>query len=456
MKSRIIFSQENNKRVILIFAGWSTNPSFYRHLKADGWDIALVWDYYSLDFDPSFLDKYSTIFVVAWSMGVAAAAHAAATSLSAERISAAFAINGTLYPCSDSYGIPEAIYEGTRLNLTPKNLLKFTKRMGYVPPKNLPAPLKEDFYIPDFEALAVELENMKTSSLKGNLPWKRVYISLNDRIFPAASMEAAWRLITPTPEIIRLEAEHYVNLQRVIDDITPDLKGIAKHFGEALTSYEAEAVAQHQVVEKLMNILSETDCSNIHSMLEIGTGSGLFSRKLLSSLPLTSATFIDLYPIPPFNKIAVEKYVVEDAEKWMEGSEPDSFDIIASASTIQWFADPDRFFKNSSHALRHGGILLCSTYLPGNLKNLTEGKSTLLYRSKEELERSLRKYFKDISTFESPITLDFPSRRDMLMHLKKTGVAGGKHSLLPFDERQKPDRTDTRLTFLPFYILARK
>lgn len=463
MESRIIFSEPGNRRLILIFAGWSTNPSFYRHLRADGWDIGLVWDYYSLEFEPDIIRGYESIYLIAWSMGVAAAAHTAATSLPADKISAAFAVNGTLFPCSDVYGIPEDVYEGTRLNMNPRNLLKFTKRMGYVPPKNLPPALKEDFYVPDFERLASELENVKKNSLKGTLPWKRVYISLNDRIFPASNMERAWESVSPMPEIVRLNAQHYIDLQLIIDNVTPDINLIGGHFADAMATYDANAKAQSEITAHLFSMIDEINYPEIHDMLEVGPGSGLLTSKLLTALPLHSATFVDLYPLKPFGLIQNETYIEADAEKWISDAPDRTFDLVASASTIQWFADPDSFFRHSYRILREEGFLLCSTFLPGNLGELSSGRpAPLIYRSAEELEKSLRKYFPEVSMHPAPIHIRFGSRREMLLHLKLTGVAGAKRSRLPIalSDRQSSGREENpgthTLTYHPLYILAKK
>lgn len=460
MKTRIIFSQPGNKRLILIFAGWSTTPTFYRDLHSEGWDIAVVWDYTSLDFDSSIINEYSTIFIIAWSMGVAAAAHAAATTLPPQRISAAFAVNGTLHPSSDSFGIPEKIYESTRATLNARNLIKFTKRMGYDPKvtDKMPQIDSEDFYIPDFNSLAMELENMRSKALKGLLPWKRVYISSNDRIFPAKSMHAYWEKDPANPQIISLDAPHYIHLQSIINQNTPNLSKIAKRFENAVGSYDANASAQKIIVEKLVDMLPSEADKRVRSMLEIGTGSGLLARSLTKRLlNLEESTYLDLYPLSRLNLAPIEKYVCADAEKWIIDAPDAAFDLIASANTIQWFADPENFVSNAARILRPNGYFLCSTFTKGNLEELDSKRpAPLIYRDEEELRKILGRHFSNVILKAEPITLTFPSHRDILLHLKLTGVAGGAPSDLPYHELSNP-KTNTSgyiLTYRPLYILA--
>lgn len=460
MKTRVIFSQPGNRRLILIFAGWSTTPAFYRDLHSEGWDIAVVWDYTDLDFDPSVIEDYSSVFIIAWSMGVAAAAHAAATTLPSGRIAAAFAVNGTLYPSSDRFGIPENIYESTRATLNARNLLKFTKRMGYVPPapETMPPVAPEDFYIPDFDSLAIELENMRSEALKGSLPWKRVYISTNDRIFPAESMHAYWEAAPSRPQIIDLDAPHYVHLQSIINENTPNLTKIGSRFERAVGTYEANASAQKMIIDNLIAMLPSEADKSVRSMLEIGTGSGMLARCLAERLPnLEAATYLDLYPLQRLDLVTTESYIRDDAENWIIDAPDSAFDLIASANTMQWFADPENFFRNAARALRPDGYFLCSTFLKGNLEELDSKRpSPLLYHDEDELREMLNRHFSHVTLKSEPIKLTFPSRRDMLLHLKLTGVAGGVPSGLPY--RDIPNTiTNTSgctLTYRPLYILA--
>lgn len=467
MKTKLIHTNPECKRLILIFAGWSTTHTFYRDLHAEGWDIAIVWDYSSLDFDPSIVDNYSTIYLIAWSMGVAAAAHAAATTLPADRVSAAFAVNGTLYPSSDKYGIPEAVYEATQATINARNLMKFTKRMGYVAPSSSLPPLPtEDLYIPDFESLSFELRNVRDNALKGNLPWKRAYVSVNDRIFNPEAMLRAWNDNPEQPVIVRIDAPHYVNLQAIIDDVTPDIPHIATRFSKAIDTYNENASAQQQIINTLIDLTSEKAHFDNPSILEIGVGSGLLSQKIKEIYHPETATFIDIYPIHPLGIAPKETYVEADAEEWIASVASDTFDIVASANTIQWFADPENFFRQAARILRPGGLLICSTFIKGNLAELDINRpSPLIYRSREELERFVTKYFPDAEFKQEDITMTFPTRREMLMHLKLTGVAGGKPSSLPYIKDTATSHTPITsidqhdhctLTYRPFYISARK
>ena len=108
MKIDFLCRDDNNTRLILIYAGWSAGPSIAADVRMEGWDVAVVHDY-----------------LFAWSLGV----YAASVTLPPDRVTAAFAINGTLSPVDDSHGIPAAVFRGTAAGLDARNLMKFRMRM---------------------------------------------------------------------------------------------------------------------------------------------------------------------------------------------------------------------------------------------------------------------------------------------------------------------------------------
>ncbi len=56
-------SFDNNQRLIIIFAGWGMSADPFRHLRVEDCDIMTVWDYTTVDFDPSPLAGYEDIYI---------------------------------------------------------------------------------------------------------------------------------------------------------------------------------------------------------------------------------------------------------------------------------------------------------------------------------------------------------------------------------------------------------
>jgi len=160
MKS--VFTQHNNAtRLILFFTGWGMDPEPFRELRRDGYDVLVVYDYVIADGDveclAAKLEGYAEIVVVAWSFGV----FFANLILKGRGlpVSAAIAVNGTLYPVDDRRGIPHRVFALTLRTLSEKSVKFFNQRMC--------GPLYDTFAANapqrDIESLRKELEVFATS-----------------------------------------------------------------------------------------------------------------------------------------------------------------------------------------------------------------------------------------------------------------------------------------------------
>lgn len=422
MKTEFIRRDSSNRRLILIYAGWSTGPSLFSDVGISGWDVAVTYDYTDLSADTSFLEGYSTVLVFAWSLGV----RMAAVSLPPEKITAAYAINGTLFPVNDTEGIPEAIYEATAANLDRRNLLKFRRRMAG-DAQTFHKYFSGESNDAETECLRSQLYTVRDSILpEKKLPWRRAYISDNDLIFPPANMQRSWKHLGV--ETIRTETPHFVPMKDVISGIVPESSLISRRFESASDSYNNNAPAQKEIAAHLAGILAESGPAKGKRILEIGPGTGLFTSLYGSILAPRRAEFVDIATVGPFGIAETETYHKQDAETWITQYRND-FDYILSASTVQWFCDPEVFISNCRKALRPGGRLLISSFLPGNLGELDSLRpSPIFYHHADTYRKWMEKNFSDVSVESEEIRLSFSSPRDLMLHLKLTGVAGSAPS----------------------------
>ena len=105
-------NKQNNKKLIVFFAGWSFDYHPFATLDTNGYDVIFVYDYNNIEvpYELNNLQNYKEKFLVAWSMGV----------FVANKLKDLFgdydyklAINGTPTPVDDNYGIPVKIFELT-------------------------------------------------------------------------------------------------------------------------------------------------------------------------------------------------------------------------------------------------------------------------------------------------------------------------------------------------------
>ena len=454
MKIEFLKKESENTRLILIFAGWSAGPEIGRGIDIAGWDVAVVHDFTSFEFDKASLEEYYTIYLFAWSLGI----YASAFVLPSEKITAAFAVNGTLSPVDDELGIPLAIFKGTADNLTPRNLMKFRMRMmadrqEWERNACLFDAEPDETRINNLQRQLFNfIESTRREETPVELPWVRAYLSEGDRIFPADNMHRAWQK-EPDVQIVETEGGHFPDLKAIVEGVISDSRKVSEKFTKASVSYDTNAIAQYSIAIHLASKLMSASAGRVGSVLEIGCGTGLFTREYAPQLKPEAITFVDIIRTGPFGVADTEEYVTADAEDWLPG-QTRQWDAIVSASCMQWFADPERFLHECFLHLRPGGVLAVSTFLPGNLGELDELRpSPLLYPSSESLCRWLEKDFEDVSVESGEIRVEFQSVREMLMHLKHTGVAGSSAS----GGRRLSDYSHLRnLTYLPVYLTARK
>lgn len=454
MKVEFIRKNRETHRLILVFAGWSTSPGLYAELQVPGWDVAVVHDYSSLLLDLSFLNDYSTIYVFAWSLGVCVAEN----TLPAKKITAAYAINGTLTPVSDKTGIPTAIYYGTLENLDERNLLKFRKRMaGDSTTFKQHFQLKGDEDIDSLKSQLSLIANVQSQESLPALPWRKAFVGMKDMIFPPQGMLNAWKKVEGV-NVVTSDNSHYIPIEDVVASVIPDLSIIKQRFSEAASTYNQHAIAQKGIAEALFEqTLEFINCHGLElpthpRILEIGAGTGLLTEIYSGQLNPKSITIVDLATTEvDCAKECTIEIINEDAEHWIRNC-TEQYDLILSSSTIQWFSNIPEFMAQVKRVLKPSGVVAISTFLPGNLEELDSLRETPLhYLSIAQLAEIAENNFTNYQVSEDEYRLEFASPRDLMLHLKRTGVAGSAPSpgLNPMSIR-----AIKQITYRPAFLLG--
>lgn len=94
-------NKQNNKKLIIFFAGWSFDYKPFEFLACDDFDVLMFYDYNNLELPE--LPNYETYYLISWSMGVFSA-YLLKDKL--PKFSKKIAVNGTPFPVNDDYGIP--------------------------------------------------------------------------------------------------------------------------------------------------------------------------------------------------------------------------------------------------------------------------------------------------------------------------------------------------------------
>lgn len=407
MKIEMI-SSDKSRRLILLFAGWAMDAGMFLGLSRPGYDIAVAYDYTDMSADMAFAEGYDEICVVAWSLGVRAAASGVLRALE-PRITLRLAVNGTLAPIDELRGIPRALFEATRTNLTERSLDKFYRRVAGS--SKAYAEFMEHRPARELENVASELDVFLSDSLPAvddTFVWDRAVVAEGDAIFAAANQLRAWE----GTAVDLVGGAHLPDFRALLNKYVINKDCTATRFALRAGSYEQAAVAQAQIVEHLLTLIP----SEAGRVLEVGCGTGMLTRQLAPGRNVADLEMWDLTNASELGRYGTVRQ--GDAEVLIASVADGAFDTIVSASTMQWFNSPKRFIRQCKRALRSGGRLVFSAFGPDNLREVAAvtGVSLPSYNAGQWRACGLD------AVEEQRITLRFDTAADLFRHLRATGV----------------------------------
>ncbi len=194
-------NQQNNDSLIVFCNGWGMDETAINHLDYKYFDILLIYDYSDLKIPEELIkniNSYSDKYLITWSMGVWAAAKTLNNIIFNKKI----AINGTLKPINNEFGIAEQVFKGTLDNLSEATRDKFFRRMflsqadyaKFVMPKRDLENQKQELAI---------LLKIATESKDIDFNYDTVLVSIKDRIMPTKNQINFWE------NYISIEGGHY-------------------------------------------------------------------------------------------------------------------------------------------------------------------------------------------------------------------------------------------------------
>jgi malonyl-CoA O-methyltransferase len=138
---------------------------------------------------------------------------------------------------------------------------------------------------------------------------------------------------------------------------------VAESFGARAADYEAHAGLQRAVADRLALLLPELERPRV---LELGCGTGLFSRHLVNRYPQGRFILTDAAPamiaecrrnLAPARPARIGYEVMDAGEA---GGHAD-LDLIVSSMTLHWLADPVASLERLRRLLAPSGVLLYAT-----------------------------------------------------------------------------------------------
>ncbi len=207
--------KQNYSKLVLFFCGWGMDKNSVEHLKICDFDMLLVYDYSTLNFDEN-LQDYTEITLIAWSMGVLTAS----LVCNQFNIQKAIAINGTQLPIDAVFGINPKIYQRTLDNFSEDTRNKFFENIF------CSADEYEKFDKPNrtVENQKQELEFLKEIVVQNqslDFKFDCAIISNRDNIIPTKNQQRFWQ--TKKVKVVELNSGHYpffefASLEEIINE----------------------------------------------------------------------------------------------------------------------------------------------------------------------------------------------------------------------------------------------
>lgn len=421
MKTAIVSRRSGDiPRLILFFAGWGMDPRPFASLAAEGYDLAVVWDYSDPEPLPaSLLASYREICVLAWSFGVPYAARFIASNELRLPVTRCVAVAGTLTPVDDLTGIPRDIFEGTLAGLDERTLDKFRRRMtgGGEAYRTFMASAPER----TVGSLGGELLQVAADGASPEADFDAVYLTGRDRIIPYDSQRNAWH--GHHNAVLLDNAPHMPDFGKILRREFRDKNRVRRSFESCGATYDEDGFMQKEIAGELARVCRSEMKLDL-PVVEFGVGTGLLTRSL--GLPPSRMRLYDLAPLSDDVRQADAELDIERMVK----SESNGVGAVVSASTIQWFNSPRRFIRRAIQVMNHGAVLALSTFGKDNFKELWPYQSSRPnYMSVDEL-RSLGLTLEnsglvsghDWLTMSRISQLEFDSTGRLMEYLRRTGV----------------------------------
>ncbi|MDD2541087.1 MAG: methyltransferase domain-containing protein [Desulfuromonadaceae bacterium] len=154
----------------------------------------------------------------------------------------------------------------------------------------------------------------------------------------------------------------------------PDTSKIAAAFHKNAIVYDQHVLVQKRIVELLAKSVGSQQNQAYERILDVGTGTGALLEKLHSLYPAACLTGVDIalnMCLQAMQKLGTICQVVNgDAEHLPFGT--GVFDLVVSASALQWVGDLPAALREICRVVRPGGGVSLAFFCEGSLYELQD------------------------------------------------------------------------------------
>lgn len=230
-----------------------------------------------------------------------------------------------------------------------------------------------------------------------------------------------------------------------------DKAAVVSRFNRSAETYDDHCRVQRLMADGLMATLEGG--AGPGRILELGCGTGYLTGLLASRFPASEILALDF--AGRMVEVARDrlkgmpvKLDVADAETAVFA--PESFDLIVSNATIQWFEAPAETLERLAGALRPGGLMLHATFGPGTfaeLRSVLRAPGLPLRPAEQWVSMLAASGLQAAGSSAATVALTYPTAAGFLTELHSTGATwrpsdGNSPPLPPGRLRRILDRYD--------------
>jgi malonyl-CoA O-methyltransferase len=207
------------------------------------------------------------------------------------------------------------------------------------------------------------------------------------------------------------------------------MSNVIQEFSRFAHQYDKHNIIQIEVAKTL---IEKFPVDQYNTVLDIGCGSGEvfknFQRKCKPPKIFTafdsSSTMLKIHPeVKNVTKICADF----NHSHFLKTLPLQQYDLVISSSALQWSKDLDFTLEKLSKLSTR---FYAAIFTSGTFKTLHQTADIVSpIRSAEDVERSIKKHYRDVSFVVHHYTLAFNSVREMFQYIKKSGVSGGEKKL---------------------------
>lgn len=247
---------------------------------------------------------------------------------------------------------------------------------------------------------------------------------------------------------------------------------IQQNFKRGFGQYNDNAYMQKHIANTLVDLFAQsTNRRHFQNALEIGCGTGFLTQGLVPRLCVDHWTINDLVEdskthITPILTTANWDFLPGAIETKQL---PGNYNLIVSASVFQWIEDTPNLLKKLSDNLAPGGWLVFSSFAQKHfheLRSFDRKPTTMSYFNNNEIHALLPNDLALKHIEQETHIVKFNSVRDLLMHLRNTGVNAksqqqwSRQRLATFEQKYSDRFSDQEkkicLSYAPIYVIAQK